>query len=209
MKNINEKIVIWLILGISISVWMIVLQIQGVKVEGIWEAVKYVPDVISIDVIIFMIFAKWMWKLPIFQGWLISFPVIEGTWEGTIKSTWINPKSKKPSKSLKAFLVVRQSLFNISCTLFTKEMKSVSLAAEFIIDDQNGSKKIIYSYTSTPKVEFRDSSIVHDGTANLEIIMSPIQKLTGEYWTNRKTTGQIDLKFKSKKLIEDFPDKKS
>jgi hypothetical protein len=43
----------------------------------------------------------------------------------------------------------------------------------------------------------RDRSTIHDGASILRIISEPQRALEGEYWTNRRTTGELSLSFKS------------
>ena len=45
----------------------------------------------------------------------------------------------------------------------------------------------------------RDRSAIHDGAAILRFISEPEKSLKGEYWTSRKTTGDINVKFISKR----------
>ena len=38
-----------------------------------------------------------------------------------------------------------------------------------------------------------------------DIIIDPKKKIKGEYWTGRKTTGQIELEFWRKKGMDEYP----
>jgi len=53
-------------------------------------------------------------------------------------------------------------------------------------------------------VAVRERSEIHDGAAILKIIRKPDFILTGEYWTSRKTRGDIKLKFESREIQEQF-----
>lgn len=206
MKNINPKFFIWAILVVSILVWAMVLWFKGIEVSGAWGAVKQLPTVISIDLLVYFVFVKWGWKMRIFQNWMVPFPCLEGTWEGTIQTTWKNPQDSEVSADLiPIILVIRQSFIHINCVMYSKETISKSYSADFLIDSETSLKKITYTYTSKPKAIFRDRSPIHDGTAILEIITSPERSLRGEYWNSRKSTGDIILKFRSKELLQDFP----
>jgi len=89
--------------------------------------------------------------------------------------------------------------------MYSEEMNSRSSVSEFLIDKEAGTKKLVYSYTSTPNVNVRERSVVHQGTTSLDYITNPERKLVGEYWTNRRTTGQLELSFYSTELLEGFP----
>jgi hypothetical protein len=53
---------------------------------------------------------KWLWRLPIFRGWLVTVPYIQGTWYGDLQSTWVNPTTGAGIPPLKVILIVRQAL---------------------------------------------------------------------------------------------------
>jgi len=82
---------------------------------------------------------------------------------------------------------------------------SVSNAASLTEDSGSGIKKLSYNYTNKPGASVRDRSAMHDGAAILRIINDPERKLTGGYWTDRKSTGEMSFTFRSKKLLESFP----
>jgi hypothetical protein len=47
-------------------------------------------------------------------------------------------------------------------------------------------------------------SIVHDGAATLRVVTGPELCLEGEYWTNRKSTGEIHLKRATTETADGF-----
>ncbi len=87
----------------------------------------------------------------------------------------------------------------------TGEMTSRSLVASFILDDENQLKRLFYSYDSNPKQTVKERSPQHCGTMSFDIIEKPEKKLIGEYWTGRKTTGNIEMTFWIDELIEYYP----
>jgi hypothetical protein len=72
-------------------------------------------------------------------------------------------------------------------------MESNSYTASFKLDATTDEKRLCYSYLSKPKANIRDRSPIHDGTALLTIQGEKENKLEGEYWTNRATTGEMYL----------------
>jgi len=195
------KAFISVLLGVSVIVWLVVLIFSNVELKFSWEAIRKLPSVVSIDLLLWVVFAKYLWKLTIFQGWLVRVPVLEGSWRGLLLSTW----KESEQKEIPILLVIRQTLLKIYCTMYSEEMNSRSSVSEFLIDKEAGTKKLVYSYTSTPNVNVRERSVVHQGTTSLDYITNPERKLVGEYWTNRRTTGQLELSFYSTELLEGFP----
>lgn len=87
----------------------------------------------------------------------------------------------------------------------TKEMESYSFTSDFVIDKGKQILRIVYSYNSIPKQTVKYKSPQHYGTMILDI-KNQVQKLTGDYWTDRKTAGNIDLTFWKKERLDNFPD---
>lgn len=88
----------------------------------------------------------------------------------------------------------------------TTEMTSHSVAEDFQIDEDNQIRRLAYLYSSTPVHLVSERSAQHNGAMILEVIETPRRKLKGEYWTQRKTTGYIELEFRCKELLEELPD---
>lgn len=171
-----------------------------------WEAIRKLPDVVTIFVVISFAFTKWWWRSRWFKGWLVKFPDLQGTWEGELQSTWKKPNTDEAIAPLRMILVIRQTFSSISCTMFTKESESYSRAAQISVEEETGSITLSYNYTNRSKATIRHRSPIHDGAAHLKIVTVPSRMLEGEYWTGRCTTGQMKLHFASRQLMESFPD---
>jgi hypothetical protein len=208
MESIKKEVLIYLMLGLMLLIWVGVLQATGTPLSINWEAIKKLPDVVTIFVIISFVFTKWMWRWRIFtfKGWLVQVPYIQGTWAGDLQSTWVNPKTGQGIPSLKMILVIRQTFSTISCTMFAKESESFSRAAQIAVEKETGAISLSYNYTNRSKADIRERSPIHDGAAHLRVVTLPSRMLEGEYWTGRCTTGTMKLQFRSKELLEAFPD---
>ena len=205
MKNLNHKSFIVIILIISAFVWWMIAQIKGIDLSDLWILLKQIPDVAFINGVLFTLFAKWGWKYKIFQGWLVPFPDLNGTWQGTIQTTWVDPKTNKTPDPIPVLLTIKQSFLSLSCVMRTAEMTSYSYAEDFRIDNEKQIKQVVYSYMSKPVVTLAERSTPHEGTIIFDILGSPVNKLSGQYWTSRKTTGIIELTFREKKLLDQLP----
>jgi hypothetical protein len=205
MKNVKQEALLWVQLGGFVAIWAVVLYLTGTELAINWEAVKKLPDVVTVYVVLTFVFTKWLWKLPIFRGWLVPFPNLQGTWEGELKSTWTNPETGQVIPAIPAVVVVRQTFSSVSCTLFTEESESYSTAAQISLDEESGALHLNYNYTNRPRATLRHRSTIHDGAARLRIVTVPERSLVGEFWTSRCTAGDISLKFKTRKLLEKFP----
>lgn len=147
------------------------------------ESVSYSISTISVFAFLFVSFA-WKWK--VFRGWLVPFPNISGKWKGYLESSY-----EGASKRIPIELSIKQTFLHIQITLSTKESKSNSIAAAFNIDDDRNIKQICYTYRNEPKAKLQEISPIHYGSVILDIDAS--DKMSGKYWTGRKTIGDISV----------------
>jgi len=205
MEKINNTIKIHVQIYTFLIIWVIVLLLNKLySTVDLWVAIKQIPLAISVYAIIGVIFTKWIWRWQFLQGWLIKIPDLQGTWRGELTSDWINPETKKGIDPIPVVLVIRQTFSTIKCTLMTKESTSYSTTADINIILSGDDLYLTYNYTNRPKAIIRDRSAIHDGASLLKIIQGPNKCLEGEYWTSRKTRGDMNVVFESKNLIEKF-----
>ncbi len=207
MKNIQLKSSVYLLVIVSAVAWLILAWASKLDMSVVSSFISLIPKVVTIDLILILVFTKWGWKLTIFRGWLVPFPNLHGSWSGDIHSDWVNPETGEKVPPIPVLLSVNQSFFHINCKMMTGEMDSFSMAEGFNIEPEKQIKQLAYIYTSKPRISLNQRSIPHDGSIVFDIVEKPDQKLKGRYWTERKTTGEIILKFYSKDLLEDLPEK--
>lgn len=203
-RHLNIKAFLYIVVPLSILLWVLCVFLTELGPDPIWSAIKRIPTVIMIDFGFWLLFVKWAWKWKIFQGWLVPFPVLEGTWTGDMKSTWIDPASGTSLSPIPLTLIIRQSFLSINCSMYTEESRSISYSADIIIDRETKRTQLIYHYTNHPQASVRHRSEIHDGTALLGVIGDKPVEMKGEYWTSRKTTGDIELKFLSREFRDSF-----
>jgi hypothetical protein len=198
MKSVREEALRWVQFLTFAAIWIGLIFLTQREMNITVETIKTIPDAITIYAVLAFFFVKWGWKWRIFRGWLVPFPNLQGTWEGTITSTWKSTAGQAPAP-IPATLVIRHKFSEISCVLYTGESESHSMAAQ-VNEDSAGVLRLSYTYTSRPKPSVRDRSEIHDGAAVLTVGEAPTLSLKGEYWTGRKTTGEMSFQFKSRKV---------
>lgn len=178
------------ILGLAFGTYIILFllnqNLSSIKYD---TAFKDISTTISINLIIWTLFAKWFWKIKIFYPWLVPFPDLAGNWEGTIISTW----QDKIQSPISISIQITQTFFNTQIKIQSNESNSFSVAASFDIDKERGLQQLYYSYINTPKTSIRERSQIHYGTALLQFSGFNVTSMEGEYWTSRKTIGEIKL----------------
>lgn len=126
----------------------------------------------------FFVYEKWLWKCMPFH----DIPKLHKKYEGTLKSSYDN-------KVRNIYVTVNQTLFRTSITIGTDESQSHTVVANFDITDNY--KRLIYTYHNEAMAEHNDRSPQHYGTTILDVENK--NELTGKYYTDRNTTGDIKL----------------
>lgn len=178
------------IIGLAFFVYIIIFLItQNLDNIDFEKALRHISTTITINIILWMIFIKWLWKCKIFYPWLVKTPNLSGKWKGLIKSNWGNGTLEP----IETEIDITQTFLHIQVRIKTGESRSHSVGASFDIDEERGYQQLFYSYLNTPKANVRNRSEIHYGTAFLTFEGFEVNKLEGEYWTSRKTTGEINL----------------
>jgi hypothetical protein len=194
MINYNIRTYAFAILGLAFATY-IALFLATQKLDGIdfHKALSQISTTVSINIVIWLIFIKWAWKLRLFYPWLVPFPDISGEWEGVI----ISNGKEGQLDPIPIQVSISQSFFNVQIKIKTGESKSYSLGASFDIDRERGIQQLIYSYLNTPRPGVRERSEIHYGSTILCFTGYHIKEMEGEYWTTRATTGEIKIKKKN------------
>jgi len=205
MNKSALKSSIYAIIGISGIIWFSLAWYSNLNLSMAKDFFGLLPKVVSIDTAIILVFYKWGWKIGIFKDWLVPFPNLSGTWVGKIHSDWIDPKTGEKVLPIPVMLTVNQSYSHINFVMHTGEMRSFSISEGFNIDKERQLNQISYIYVSKPRIALNERSLPHYGSIIFDIIESPEKKLIGQYWTERKTKGEILLTFHSKIILSEIP----
>jgi hypothetical protein len=200
LKNIRDEAQFWAQAIAFIAAWVIVLGATKTPFQINTEALKLLPETVTVYACFHLLFVKWLWKIPLLRGWLVPLPNLTGTWKGTHTSTW-RGGSDGSATTRDITLVIRQRFSSISCVLYTAESSSESDAAMLKDGGETEIPILSYNYQNTPKMSVRQRSNVHLGAAVMRLHTSSKEWiLRGEYWTNRHTAGDMELKYVSRKF---------
>lgn len=136
---------------------------------------------------------RWVWRrIPSLNRWL--FPDLNGTWIGVLQTTWVDPTTNLSPGPIETTVTIRQTLFDISVKMQTGESGSYSTRVIPEAEPQADRYRLWYSYDNRPIAKVQHRSTPHEGVAWLEIALGEnADRLTGQYYTSRKTTGDIEL----------------
>lgn len=189
---------------IQIVVALTVVIILGYQGLSEWWSGQSPPIYKLFSIIVFIIGAvltvvanwawKWVWRcFPILSK--VFFPDLNGTWVGNLQTTWKNPETGVIPGPIPSTVTIRQGLFDISIKQVTGESTSHSMRVIADADPNADRYRLWYSYANQPKAEFYQRSTQHEGFAWLEISLADApDRLTGQYYTSRKTSGDMTLR---------------
>lgn len=193
---------IGLILGAAMVIWAVILTIRGVPVT----ADLLIPYGVAVSALTLLCvgFNRWCWRLGVFKGWLVQRPWLQGTWRVRLQSSWINPDTGDVIKPIDGYMTIHQTFSLLSLRLFTRESASASISAS-VLCAEDGVFKVVATYQNEPSADLRGvKSEIHFGTLMLMVHGDPPTALSGHYWTDRKTTGTIELSDRQDKAISSF-----
>ena len=82
-----NRLHIMILLGTATAFWAGCLLILGLPIN--WHYIKPFSLVLTLLTALTFVFDRWLWKWPIFKGWLVKRPWLEGTWKATLKSNYV------------------------------------------------------------------------------------------------------------------------
>jgi hypothetical protein len=176
-------------IGIVIVVWAVLLFVSGVTLKPSY--LKPLSLAISIAYFVLLAFDRWLWRIP-FVARMLHCPVLRGTWKGQLQSNWIDPSTNQGIAPIDVFLVIRQTYSTISMRMMTKESASRSLVAS-LQAPRDDVARASSTYQSVPRLLIQGRSRIHHGALMIEVEGRPANRLTGSYWTDRDTKGEVSL----------------
>ena len=91
MVTVKREVLLWVCIVAFLLIWTLLLIATGTPLEINWEALSKLPDAVTFFVLISFVFTKWLWRLRLFRGWMVRVPDLQGTWDGELLSTWVDP----------------------------------------------------------------------------------------------------------------------
>ena len=194
-------------LGLSALVWWFVLVVQGTQVSSTYWGPF--GTVVSFLVVLGAAFELRLWHWPRLHGWFVRRPDLRGTWRVELQSDWINPTTNVSVPLIICYMGVVQTLSTLQMHLMTPESESWFIAESITPSRSKVGYRVAGVYTNEPKTHLRGKrSEIHRGGMLLET-HGPANRpdtLTGEYWTDRKTKGQMTFTWRQTTVFTRFKD---
>lgn len=133
---------------------------------------------------------RWWWRKVPALGRLV-FPDLNGRWDGALQSDWKDPATGQKNDPIAATMRIRQGLLDTVITMITAESTSLSTSAVLEPRRQAGCYRIRWIYDNDPQVAVKVRSRRHEGVAFVEMALSAPDQLSGRYYTDRGTAGDM------------------
>jgi hypothetical protein len=153
-------------------------------------AFAYVPTLLGYTI---LVFDNWAWR---WRGMhrLTRHPRLDGTWRVTLRPS---PESHIPAGGnrgpIRAYLTIEQSYWTLHATLRTAESSSRSTNATIEKRDGSGVTELRFLYQNVPQVAHLHRSPVHTGACRISLAGRAPRAITGRYYTDRFTAGDMEL----------------
>ena len=202
-----ERLHISVFLGLSVLVWGLVLFAQGTHVG--WQHLSPFSTVVAFLVALGAAFQRRLWCWSWLHGWFVKRPDLRGTWRVELQSDWIDPKTNVRVSPIVCYMGVVQTLSTLEMLLMTPESESWLIAESIRKSPSSVGYEIAGVYMNRPQTHLRGHrSEMHLGGLLL-VTHGPANRpdtLTGEYWTGRKTKGQMTFTGRQATVFTRFDD---
>jgi len=128
------------------------------------------------------------------KGWFVRRPNIEGEWNVEISSLWKNPENGLSQPPILGKAIISQTYSKLHLKLTTGQ-SSGKFVAEKIVGNTDGSFEVVGIYANEPSLAYQEKSRPHQGALILTVHDDEkgFKQLSGKYWTDRGTSGEISL----------------
>ena len=203
-----ERLHISVFLGIAMLAWLVILVAQGEQVG--WAFLKPFGMVVGLLVALAWLLEKKLWYRPWLHGWFVKRPDLRGTWRVKLQSDWVDVNTGNRTPLIICYMGVTQSLSDLQMHLMTRESESSSIAYSIEASRSGKGYLIAAVYRNEPGIFLRgERSEMHYGGMILETHGDQVSRpkvLSGEFWTDRNTKGEMKLESRMPKLFTNFED---
>lgn len=172
-----------------ITFFAILIFKEQISAKEIYSAVSLAVSIVATGR---WLGVTYLWKrIPLLRK-IHNVPNLEGEWKGQYKSTWsASPGALPPTGNVRV-KIIQPNIFKIKITQETDESISFSTSEGFEVME-DGTIYLNFSYRNEPKAGVRAQSPISYGSARYRLDEATSLRLHGDYFTDRKTTGEIDI----------------
>jgi hypothetical protein len=197
---VKRTVIIRVVVAVVVLVFVIGTWVQSGRPD--LGGLKFFSAAVLASTAVFNLWDFWLWRISFVQR-IPGVPrSVRGTWRGTLTSFWVDPSTGKSPAPKTVYLVVRQTGSFTMVKLLTDESRSTSALAN--VSEVDGSFMLTYLYLNKPNMRVEHRSRIHHGSAVFDVSGCPARRLSGRYWTDRDSKGELEFAQRSDKIADDF-----
>lgn len=195
-----RRLVVQVIAAVVVLVFVLGIWLTGGAPKLAW--LRFYSVAVVLLLLLGAIWEHWAWRWPLVQRATWVARDLRGTWRGKLTTLWKDAPTGTSPAPKTVYLVVRQTASAITVVLLSDESKSVSSFARVANDGTISALE--YMYLSKPSASVEHRSRMHHGSACLDISGRPAMRLSGPYWTARKSRGELIFEQRSGTTADDY-----
>lgn len=178
------------IVGLTIAVFLALVWATGGTVSLEW--LKYLGATIALVTGALGVFDNWGWRIPFLQGWFVKRPHLSGEWDVAMRTDWKDPETGQQRTAVNATFSIRQTFTALHVRMKSDQSDGELVCASIVPRNGEG-YRLVGTFLNEPKLFERDKSPIHYGTFSLDVEgnANAPQHMTGHYWTDRETRGEM------------------
>ena len=195
-----SRFAITVMVALASGTWALVLAHNG----WVIPATFFAPLSLVVGLLMGFIFAfnTWIWRWPLIRS-LAGRPDLRGTWRGFVRSNAKTSNHNVNSEPIEIFVIIRQTFSTIHLRLLSPESQSFSLATT-LFEEATEQFALTWIFRNEPRLLVQDRSRAHLGGGLLRVSGETSSSMSGHYWTDRNTSGEIELVFVARAHPSDY-----
>ena len=195
------KVILYVMAALVVVTLVVLSAVHGNAPHTVADWLAPIGPAVTVAGVGLWAFDRYAWRWPGVRD-LVRRPVLHGTWYGELASDWESAETgQRIPADPDVFLVIRQRFWQVTARLLTAESESASSLANFTVSP-DGVQQLVWVYRNIPRTEVRDRSSIHHGAAVLSAPRDATHGIDGQYFTDRKTRGEVRFARRYKTLVE-------